>query len=50
VEAFREGPRGLGPVDGQSVVIEERWADGKVERFAPLIAELQRSRADEVIQ
>ena len=49
VEAFREGLRELGRVDGQSVVIEERWADGKVERFAPLIAELQRSKVDVIV-
>ena len=30
-------------------MIEERWADGKVERFAPLIAELQRSKVDVIV-
>jgi ABC-type uncharacterized transport system substrate-binding protein len=49
LEAFREGLRELGHVDRQNVVIEERWADGKVERFAPLIAELQRSKVDVIV-
>ena len=31
----------MGYVEGQSIVIEERWAEGKLERFGDLIADRQ---------
>src|SRR5215216_5928074 len=40
VGSFREGLRELGYVEGQNIVIEYRWAEGKYERFPSLIAEL----------
>jgi putative ABC transport system substrate-binding protein len=46
VDAFRRGLRELGYVEGQNIIIEERWADGKPERFASLINDLLRSNAD----
>jgi len=49
VDAFRDGLRELGYIDRQNIVIEERWAEGKPERFAPLIAELQRSNVDVIV-
>jgi putative tryptophan/tyrosine transport system substrate-binding protein len=33
VEAFRAGLRELGYVEGQNIAVEERWAEGRVERF-----------------
>jgi len=38
--AFRQGLRALGWVEGQNLVIEDRWAEGQVERFPALVAEL----------
>ena len=38
--AFREGMRDLGWVEGENIVIEVRWAEGDDTRFAPNIAEL----------
>jgi putative ABC transport system substrate-binding protein len=38
--AFRQGLRELGYVEGQNLVIEDRWAEGQVERFPALVAEL----------
>ena len=40
VGPFHEGLRELGHVEGQNIVIEYRWAEGKYERFPALIAEL----------
>lgn len=49
VNAFRAGLQDLGYVEGQSIVVEERWADGNPERFAGLIADLVRSNVDVVV-
>ncbi len=49
VDAFREGLRELGYIEGQSIMIEERWAEGKLERFGDLIADLQRSKVNVIV-
>ena len=49
VDAFRGGLRELGYIDGQSIVIEERWAEGQLERFGDLIADLVRSNVDVIV-
>src|SRR5262245_59140785 len=40
LEAFRQGLHDLGYVEGQTIVIEDRWADGQEERLPDLVAEL----------
>jgi ABC-type uncharacterized transport system substrate-binding protein len=45
-EAFRQGLRDLGYVEGQNIVIEHRWGEGKVERYPALAAELVSLQVD----
>ncbi len=46
VEAFRASLRALGYVEGQNILIEYRWAEGRADRFPPLVAELVRLKVD----
>ncbi len=46
VEAFREGLRDLGYVEGRDIVLEYRWAEGKLDRLPELAAELVGLRVD----
>ena len=49
LEAFRKGLRDLGWIEGQSVVIEYRWADGDRSRFPALVAELVQLKVDVIV-
>src|SRR5256885_7851158 len=49
LEAFRQGLRDLGYVEGQSIALEYRFADGKVERLPELAAELVRLKVDMLV-
>ena len=46
---FRQGLRELGYVEGQTITIESRWADGKVERLPGLAAELVALKVDVIV-
>jgi ABC-type uncharacterized transport system substrate-binding protein len=49
VDLFRQALRELGYVEGQSVAIEYRWAEGKSERLLDLAAELARMKVDVIV-
>jgi ABC-type uncharacterized transport system substrate-binding protein len=49
LEALRGGLRHLGYVEGKNLVIEYRSADGRVERFPELAAELVRANVDLIV-
>jgi putative ABC transport system substrate-binding protein len=49
VGPFRYGLHDLGYVEGQNILIEYRWAEGKYERFPALIAELIASKVDVIV-
>jgi putative ABC transport system substrate-binding protein len=48
-EAFRQGLRELGYVDGKNIVIEWRYAEGKPDRLPTLAAELVRLKVDIIV-
>jgi putative ABC transport system substrate-binding protein len=49
MEAFRQGLRDLGYVEGQNLVIEWRWAEGREERLPDLAAELVRLQVEVIV-
>src|SRR5262249_3201115 len=48
-EAFRQGLRDLGYIEGRNVVIEDRDAKGKPERFPALAVELVEMNVDVIV-
>jgi putative ABC transport system substrate-binding protein len=49
LEAFRQGLRELGYLEGQTVTLEVRWADGRSERLPEPVAELVRLPVDVLV-
>src|SRR6186997_2037557 len=49
LEAFRQGLRDLGWVEGQNIVIEYRWAEGRFDRLPGLMEELVRRKVDLIV-
>jgi putative ABC transport system substrate-binding protein len=46
IEAFQQGLRELGYVDGKNIVIESRYAEGKLDRVSELAVELVRLKVE----
>src|SRR5215471_15519477 len=49
LDAFQKGLRELGYVEGQNIVIEYRYAEGKFERLSDLAADLVRLKVDVIV-
>jgi putative ABC transport system substrate-binding protein len=49
LDAFRQGLRALGWVEGQNIVIDYRYAEGRVDRMPDLAAELVRLKVDLIV-
>jgi putative ABC transport system substrate-binding protein len=48
-EVFRQGLHDLGYVEGQTIILEERWAEGQLERLPDLAAELVRLQVEVIV-
>src|SRR5215467_5759152 len=49
VAEFVRGLRELGWIDGRSVAIEYRWAEGREERFSEIATEFARHKVDVIV-
>src|SRR4051794_34443974 len=48
-EALQQGLHELGYVEGKNIVLEHRYADGKLDRLSELAAELVRAKVDVIV-
>ena len=48
-EAFKQGLRELGYIEGQNITLEYRWTEGRLERLPDLAADLVRLKVDIIV-
>ena len=46
IEAFRQGLRDLGYIEGKNILVEYRYAEGKQDRYPSLVTELMQLKVD----
>jgi putative ABC transport system substrate-binding protein len=49
LEAFRQGLRELGYVEGRNIIVDYRWAEGRLDRFPALAGELINLKVDVIV-
>jgi putative ABC transport system substrate-binding protein len=49
IEGFRQGLRNLGYIEGKSILVEYRYAEGKQDRIPSLVAELVQLKVDVLV-
>jgi putative tryptophan/tyrosine transport system substrate-binding protein len=49
IDAFRKGLRELGYIEGQNIIVEYRYTEGKDARYAPLAAEIVNLGVDVIV-
>src|SRR5262249_51234320 len=49
VSAFSQRLRELGLIEGNTIAIEYRWAEGREQRFAEIMAEFMRLKVDAIL-
>jgi putative tryptophan/tyrosine transport system substrate-binding protein len=49
LQSFRQGLRGLGYVEGQNILVDYRWTDGRPDRVSALAAELVQLKVDLIV-
>ena len=49
LEAFRQGLRDLGYIEGQNITVDYRWGDGREERLPDMMAEAVRLKPDVIV-
>ena len=48
LRAFRQGLKDAGYIEGETITVEYRWAEGQVDRLPDLVADLARRRGGRV--
>jgi len=49
IEAFRQGLRDLGYIEGKNILVEYRYAEGKQDRYPSLVAEIMQLKVDVLV-
>jgi putative tryptophan/tyrosine transport system substrate-binding protein len=49
IEAFRQGLRDLGYIEGKNILVEYRYAEGMVDRIPSMVAELVQLKVDVIV-